>query len=162
MVLLVILHKKSDKQHVKERNYAFIHKPFYFIRYGQTDMKNIFFAFLLYSLFAHGLEIKVITSSQIEQAKTLVVNTAYNVFNLSQSFEDFRQEMINTKQFYDIEHVEQTYLNNGGLFLVLLDGDTVVATGGIRRIDTNTAELKRMWMIEEYRGKGWGKKLQSN
>ena len=32
-----------------------------------------------------------------------------------------------------------------GLFLVLIDHETTIAGGGLRRIDNDTAELKRLW-----------------
>ena len=41
-----------------------------------------------------------------------------------------------------------------GAFVVLVDGDTTVAGGGIRRIDDTTAEVKRMWTNPDYRRQG--------
>ena len=41
-----------------------------------------------------------------------------------------------------------------GAFLVLRDGDTTVAGGGIRRFDTGIAEVKRMWTNPAYRRQG--------
>ena len=115
-------------------------------------------AFALCTL-APGLEIKVIELSQIDEVKELITTIAYQIFRIPESMEQFKQEIIDTKQYYDIENVEKVYLNNNGLFLVLLDGEKVVATGGIRKFDNETAELKRMWMLEEYRGQGWGTKI---
>lgn len=122
-------------------------------------MKNLIFTLIFFSHVMFGLEIKIIDPSQAGQAKELVTITAYEIFKLNQSLQEFRQEMIDANQFYDIDHVEQIYLHNKGLFLVLMDGDKIVATGGIRKLDETTAELKRMWMLQEYRGKGWGRKI---
>lgn len=41
-----------------------------------------------------------------------------------------------------------------GAFVVLRDGDTTVAGGGIRRFDDATAEVKRMWTNPAYRRQG--------
>jgi GNAT superfamily N-acetyltransferase len=41
-----------------------------------------------------------------------------------------------------------------GAFVVLIDGGTTVAGGGIRRIDETTAEVKRMWTNPDYRRQG--------
>jgi GNAT superfamily N-acetyltransferase len=41
-----------------------------------------------------------------------------------------------------------------GAFLVLRDGDTTVAGGGIRRFDDEIAEVKRMWTNPGYRRQG--------
>ncbi|WEO77760.1 GNAT family N-acetyltransferase [Cryobacterium sp. SO2] len=41
-----------------------------------------------------------------------------------------------------------------GAFVVLVDGGTTVAGGGIRRIDETTVEVKRMWTNPDYRRQG--------
>ena len=41
-----------------------------------------------------------------------------------------------------------------GAFVVLLDEDTTVAGGGLRRIDENIVEVKRMWTNPDYRRQG--------
>jgi GNAT superfamily N-acetyltransferase len=41
-----------------------------------------------------------------------------------------------------------------GGFLVLVDGDTTVAGGGLHRYDATTAEVKRMWTNPAYRRQG--------
>jgi len=45
----------------------------------------------------------------------------------------------------------------GGTFLVLLDGDEVVAAGGYRRYDADTVELKRVWTSPGRRRLGLGR-----
>jgi GNAT superfamily N-acetyltransferase len=42
----------------------------------------------------------------------------------------------------------------GGAFLALYDGDVAVAGGGIKRLDDETAELKRMYVAPSHRGRG--------
>ncbi|HEV3264335.1 MAG TPA: GNAT family N-acetyltransferase [Acidimicrobiales bacterium] len=41
-----------------------------------------------------------------------------------------------------------------GAFVVLIDGDQTVAGGGIRRLEHDTCEVKRMWTSPEYRRRG--------
>ncbi len=41
-----------------------------------------------------------------------------------------------------------------GGFLVLVDGDTTVAGGGVHRFNATTAEVKRMWTHPDYRRQG--------
>lgn len=120
---------------------------------------NIICCILLSSPLTHTLEIAIINPQQSEAIKELIIQAAYEVFHLDESMEQFRKEMADTHQFYDIENVEKVYLNNGGIFLVLLDGDTIIGSGAIRKLDDETAELKRMWFKKEYRGRGWGSKL---
>jgi GNAT superfamily N-acetyltransferase len=58
------------------------------------------------------------------------------------------------------ENIEMTRANTeefdppGGLFIVLVDGSSTAAGGGIRRHDASTCEVKRMWTSPEYRRQG--------
>jgi GNAT superfamily N-acetyltransferase len=46
-----------------------------------------------------------------------------------------------------------------GAFLVLLDGDEVVAGGGLRRVADGTCEVKRMWTAAGHRRKGYASRV---
>ena len=43
--------------------------------------------------------------------------------------------------------------------MVLEDAGKIIGTGGIGCLDEKTAELKRIWLLKEYRGLGLGRKL---
>ena len=43
---------------------------------------------------------------------------------------------------------------HGGIILAMLDGDTVVATGAVRKYDAMTAEFKKFWSHPQRRGEG--------
>lgn len=60
----------------------------------------------------------------------------------------------------DIADVDGQYMQNGR-FWCLLDNNTVIGTVAIRIIDTEkrTVELKRMFVLPEYQGKGYGRLL---
>ena len=55
-----------------------------------------------------------------------------------------------------MERVAKGYAPPFGVFLVVLDDDRIVGTGAIRRLDESLCELKRMWLLPEYRGRGYG------
>ncbi len=59
----------------------------------------------------------------------------------------------------DLENPAKFYSDAGGTFLCLLNSDEVVGTVAVKKMDENLGELKRMYLLKEYRGKGWGKKL---
>ncbi|MEP0782010.1 GNAT family N-acetyltransferase [Microcoleus sp. ZQ-A2] len=59
----------------------------------------------------------------------------------------------------DIDDVYSHYLDKGGTFLVLLDQERVVGSGAIRRLNDDICELKRMWFLKEYRGRGLAKNM---
>jgi GNAT superfamily N-acetyltransferase len=44
-----------------------------------------------------------------------------------------------------------------GVFLVGWAGDEAVATGGLRRHDSQVAEVKRMYVVAEHRGRGFAR-----
>lgn len=46
-----------------------------------------------------------------------------------------------------------------GVFLVVRDGERAVACGGIARFDDVRAELKRMYVVPDRRGRGLGRRL---
>jgi GNAT superfamily N-acetyltransferase len=46
-----------------------------------------------------------------------------------------------------------------GLYLVGWDGDVPVAGGGMRRLDAETAEIRRMYVVHDRRGEGVGRQL---
>ena len=60
----------------------------------------------------------------------------------------------------DVTNVESHYMNNG-CFWCLIDDNKVIGTIAIRKIDdTNRiAELKRMFVLPEFQGNGYGRLL---
>lgn len=54
----------------------------------------------------------------------------------------------------------ETFLEaNRGAFVALIDGDTVIATGGIRHLDEATAEFKKIWAHPDRRGQGLARRM---
>ena len=46
-----------------------------------------------------------------------------------------------------------------GAFVVMRDDNNVIGCGGVQRIDDATGEIKRMWIHDEWRGLGLGRRL---
>jgi len=46
-----------------------------------------------------------------------------------------------------------------GVFLVAYEQDRPLACGGLKRLDAETAEIKRMYVVPEARGRGLGRSL---
>jgi putative acetyltransferase len=70
-------------------------------------------------------------------------------FNLE--YQNFDKELIEIHNQYGYPF--------GGLCLIKNNNDNYVGCGGIRKFKEGIAELKRMYIKEEFRGKGLGKKL---
>src|SRR5436309_3849050 len=51
------------------------------------------------------------------------------------------------------------FVEPDGVFLVVRDGERALACGGICRFDETRAELKRMYVVPEARGRGLGRRV---
>jgi putative acetyltransferase len=47
------------------------------------------------------------------------------------------------------------------LFLAVTDDNKLVGTGALKRMDETTAEIKRLWLLEEYHGRQIGYQVMS-
>jgi len=60
----------------------------------------------------------------------------------------------------DIQDIEQSYFERGGVFYVLGEKDgTIIGAYGLYLIDKQTCELRKMYLHNAHRGKGLGKML---
>lgn len=59
----------------------------------------------------------------------------------------------------DLKNIPEVYDNAGGAFVIAELEGRVVGMGALKRVDAETAELKRMRVQPEYQGKGLGTKL---
>ncbi len=89
----------------------------------------------------------------------LICRVAYGIFGYDGTLEESQQYYVSLGTFQDMEDVQAHYFDNGGLFLVALDRTDIVGSGALRRLDAHTAELKRMWLLEQYHGQGIGRRL---
>lgn len=62
-----------------------------------------------------------------------------------------------------LDNVEKHYFERGGHFLVVLDQEgKVIGTGGLYPLDTQSLELRKMYLLSEHRGKGLGQWMLTN
>ncbi len=59
----------------------------------------------------------------------------------------------------DLDTIFDVYLNNEGEFLVAVCNEKIIGMGGLRKVDKNTAEIKRLRVTRTYQGKGIGKTI---
>jgi ribosomal protein S18 acetylase RimI-like enzyme len=59
----------------------------------------------------------------------------------------------------DYDEPASYYPARDGAFFVLADGGKVVGTGGITRLGPDAAEMRRLWLLAAYRGRGLGRRL---
>jgi putative acetyltransferase len=98
----------------------------------------------------------------VQEAKLVVISVVCEMFANDTSPERVAKTLRDYEErgeLRDIDEYQDHYLARGGTFLVLLDGSRVVGTGALRPYEGRTAELKRMWFLPAYRGRGLGRKM---
>ncbi len=94
-----------------------------------------------------AITIQRLTDSQINAAKAVIAAGCLEFFGRPPA------------EFEDMDNISSAYREPSGTFLVLMDDERVVGTGAIRRLDDQTCELKRMWFLPDWRGKGHGARM---
>jgi putative acetyltransferase len=102
------------------------------------------------------IDIRRIEPHEIPFAKELIYRVAHRVFQDPRPLEESMAFYEAKGELRDMDEFQQTYLNNGGNFLVITDKGQIIGTGAIRKLDDTTCELKRVWLLFEYHGQGLG------
>lgn len=105
------------------------------------------------------LKIRHLNPDEIEAAKRLIYRVAHQVFHDVRPLEESIAYYEARGQLHDMDDFENEYFHNDGIFLVMTDSDQIIATGAIRKIDHEICELKRLWLLFEYHGKGLGHRM---
>jgi putative acetyltransferase len=105
------------------------------------------------------ITIRPILKEEIPTAKRVILTVGYGIFGWDGSLEDSIQYFENSNEFVDMDNLQTHYFDNGGLFLAALDENKLIGSGAIRKLDGNIAELKRIWLLDEYQGQGIGFRL---
>ena len=102
------------------------------------------------------VEIKPIERHQITDAKKVVLTVGRQLYQWEGTLDEIVECFDRQGELSDIDNFQSYYFANRGLFLVVIDDNQVVGTGAVRRISENVCELKRLWLLEPYHGKGLG------
>lgn len=92
-------------------------------------------------------------------AKRVIVTVARPYFGADKSVEEFAAILDEEHELDDVDHYQDVYGGERGIFLVVMDDDRIAGTGALKPFDQQTAELKRLWLLEEYHGRGLGYRL---
>ena len=99
------------------------------------------------------IEIKPIELDQVEEVQQVIVAVCHEIWQLP-------EEVIRRYDaMSDLDNLRSHYFDNNGTFLVLIDEGRVVGSGAIRRLNNDICEVKRMWFLKAYRGRGLGTKM---
>lgn len=105
------------------------------------------------------IKIRPIAPHEIPDAKELIYRVAHQVFGDTRPLEESIAYYESKGELHDMDDLVQTYFDHKGIFLVITDGNQVIGTGAIRRLDDTTCELKRVWLLFEYHGQRLGYRL---
>lgn len=105
------------------------------------------------------ITIRPIQQDEVLAAKLVIITVAFDIFGFDGTIEDSLRHFEEAGTFDDMNDVKTNYENPGGRFLVVLDAEKVIGSGALRRMDEETGELKRMWLLEDYHGQGIGFRL---
>ena len=105
------------------------------------------------------IEIRPIQTHEIEEARHVIFTVAYDVFKEAGSLEESIALYSAKGVLSDMDDVRKNYFENGGTFLVTVLEGRIIGTGAIRSLEEDVCELKRMWLLPGFHGKGLGYRM---
>lgn len=107
----------------------------------------------------HMITIRKIEPYETSIAKDLIYRVAHRVFQDTRPLEESVAFYESKGTLDDMDDIRQTYFENDGIFLVMTDEDRIIGTGAVRKIDHEICEMKRIWLLFEYHGRGLGYRM---
>lgn len=62
----------------------------------------------------------------------------------------------------DLADIDKHYLSNNGVFRIVVSGDRVVGSYGLYATAATSCELRKMYLLPEYRGLGLGRRMMED
>ena len=108
------------------------------------------------------IKIRPIHANEIQSAKYIILKVAYGIYGWEGTLEESVQHFEESGELKDVDNYQQVYVDNRGIFLAVLDDNKLIGTGAIKKLEGNIAELKRLWLLEEYHGQKIGYRVFSH
>ena len=105
------------------------------------------------------IEIRRIKPDEAATAKRVIFRVAHEVFNDPLPLEDSITYHESRGELKDMDDIQQNYFESVGIFLVTMDDAEMIGTGAIRKLEDDICELKRLWLLTSYHGKGLGYRM---
>ena len=105
------------------------------------------------------IRIRRIKPDEVAAAKRLIYRVAREVYRDTRSLEGAIAYLESRRQLQDMDDIQQSYFNSAGIFLITTDEKKMIGTGAIRKIDDGICELKRLWLLSDYHGRGLGYRM---
>lgn len=105
------------------------------------------------------IEIRPIQKHEIPEAKRVIFTVAYEIFKEASTLEESIAKYSAQGKLSEMDDVQRNYFENGGTFLVTIQDGRIIGTGAIRFLEEEVCELKRLWLLTEYHGQGFGLRM---
>ena len=105
------------------------------------------------------INIRRIKPDEATAAKRVIYRVAHEIFKDPRTLEESIAYHESRGELKDMDNIQKNYFENGGIFLVLEDEAGIIGTGAIRQLQDKICELKRLWLLTEYHGKGLGYRM---
>jgi putative acetyltransferase len=105
------------------------------------------------------IEIRPIRPDEWITAKRIVHGLLHVLFSDPRPLEEGFVDRESQSWFKDLDEIQNYYFESGGIFLVMTDNDQLIGTGAIRKLEDNVCELRRLFLLLEYEGKGLGYRM---
>jgi putative acetyltransferase len=103
--------------------------------------------------------VRPIQAHQVHAAKRVMAEVCNEIWKIKPTVDELLAAFNETGEFVDLNDLQAAYFDNRGIFMVVVDDEKVVGTGGIRRLEEEICELKKMWILRDYRAQGWALKI---
>lgn len=97
------------------------------------------------------MRIERLAASDIEGAREIVREYVLSL-SIDLAFQGIDREL---------EDFPSVYAEPEGSFLVAKDGNRIVGCAGLKKLEDGICEMKRLYVLDEYKGQGIGKRLVS-
>lgn len=106
-------------------------------------------------------EILPMRPEQAAEARRVIYTTAHAVFHEPGTLDETIAGYATTWPIPDVEDFQRAYVEDGGVFLVLIEDGRIIGTGALKRLEEGVAEIKRVWLLPEYHGQGLGYRMMA-
>ncbi len=104
-------------------------------------------------------EIHPLQPGQAAEARRVIYAVAHALFRDRPTLEETIAHYETAWPLPDVLDFQQHYVENGGAFLVLVDGERIIGTGALHFLEDGVGEIKRLWLLPEYQGQGLGYRM---
>jgi len=127
---------------------------------GRVKLKNDPALYIHFLTEESGMiNIRRIKPDEATAAKRVIYRVAHEIFKDQRTLDQAIAYYESRGELKDMDNIQKNYFENGGIFLVLEDEAQIIGTGAIRQLQDNICELKRLWLLTDYHGRGLGYRM---